>query len=120
MPTVVSALAVDCRDPDTLGVFWQALLGGELVLWPQFGVVALRAPGITFDFTLVPEAKESKNRLHLDLATEEPATTTARAIELGATVTDEFEKHTVMRDPEGNEFCILHEMPADRPWQPPN
>jgi hypothetical protein len=116
---VVSALAVDCHDPDTLAVFWQALLGGEMVVYPQYGVVALRAPGITFDFTLVPEAKSTKNRLHLDLATPDPVATIADAIEMGATLVENFEKHTVMHDPEGNEFCVLHDMPSDRPWQPP-
>lgn len=118
-PAAVSALAVDCHDPDTLAVFWQALLGGELLVWPQYGVVALRAPGITIDFTLVPEPKETKNRLHLDLATADPAATVERAIELGATHVREFDKFTVLQDPQGNEFCVLHEMPAERPWQPP-
>jgi hypothetical protein len=116
---VVSALAVDCHDPDTLAVFWQALLGGEMVVYPQYGVVALRAPGITFDFTLVAEAKSVKNRLHLDLAAADPMATVTRAIELGATRVEEFDTWTVLLDPEGNEFCVLHAMPSDRPWQPP-
>ncbi len=116
---VVSALAIDCHDPDSLAVFWQALLGGEMVVYPQYGVVALRAPGITFDFTLVPEAKSVKNRLHLDLATADPVETIADAIELGGSLVENLEKHTVMRDPEGNEFCVLHDMPSERPWQPP-
>jgi hypothetical protein len=89
------------------------------VVYPQYGVVALRAPGITFDFTLVPEAKSIKNRLHLDLATADPEATIARAIELGATRVGDFDKWTVLTDPQGNEFCVLHEMPSDRPWQPP-
>lgn len=117
---VVSAIAFDCHEPDVIGIFWQAMLGGELMLYPQYGVVALRAPGITFDFTLVPESKQTKNRLHPDLATNNYLETVAKAVELGATVTTEFEKHTAMRDPEGNEFCVLHDMPADRPWQPPS
>ncbi|HUR77790.1 MAG TPA: VOC family protein [Acidimicrobiales bacterium] len=116
---VVSALAVDCRDPDTLATFWYELMGGEMVVWPQYGVVALRCPGITLDFTLVPEDKVVKNRLHLDLATSDPQTTIDRAIALGAKRLHDFDKHTVMADPEGNEFCVLHAMPADRPWQPP-
>jgi predicted enzyme related to lactoylglutathione lyase len=121
-PAVVSALAIDCHDPDTIATFWYQLLGGELVVWPQYGVVALRAPGITIDFTLVPEDKKVKNRIHLDLASHDPESLIDRAVELGATFADEFglpDTYTVLRDPEGNEFCVLHEMPADRPWQPP-
>jgi hypothetical protein len=119
---VVSALTVDCHDPDTLATFWYELLGGEMVVWPQYGVVALRAPGITFDFVLVAEDKIGKNRLHLDLATSDPKATIELALKFGGTraedihVSDDF---TVMRDPEGNEFCVLHDLPSDRPWQPP-
>ena len=118
-PAVVSALAVDCHDPDTLAAFWYELLGGEMVVYPQYGVVALRAPGITFDFTLVPEEKSVKNRLHLDLATAHPDATIASAIALGATRLRDYDNFTVLQDPEGNEFCVLHDMPSDRPWQPP-
>ncbi|MDP1795230.1 MAG: VOC family protein [Acidimicrobiales bacterium] len=119
MRIVVSALALDCADPTPLSRFWHELLGGELVDWPQYGVVALRAPGITIDFTTVPETKTEKNRLHLDLATDDPLATVAQVLELGGTTAAEFETFTVMLDPEGNEFCVLHGMPSDRPWQPP-
>jgi len=60
----------------------------------------------------VPESKEIKNRLHLDLmppgSMEEEV---ARLTQLGATpvreVHQEGSVHTVMQDPEGNEFCVL-------------
>ena len=120
---VVSSLVVDCHSPDTLAAFWYQLLGGELVVWPQHGVVALRSDAITIDFVLVEDDKVTKNRLHLDLATPDPQATVSRAVQLGATLAQEFHHHeefTVLRDPEGNEFCVLHDMPSQRPWQPPN
>ncbi|MDR7085894.1 hypothetical protein J2X11_000733 [Aeromicrobium panaciterrae] len=65
-------------------------------------------------FIEVPETKEIKNRLHFDLR---PIDVTrdeeiARVLALGAT---EFEDHRLpdgrgwmtLKDPEGNEFCIL-------------
>jgi hypothetical protein len=119
--TVVSSLVVDCHDPDTLATFWYELLGGEMVVWPQYGVVTLRAPGITFDFVLVADDKVAKNRLHVDLAASDPEQTIALALKFGATRADDIhvsEDFTVLRDPEGNEFCVLHDMPSDRPWQP--
>ena len=119
-PAVVSALAFDCHDPDTLAAFWYELLGGELTVWPQYGVVCLQAPGITIDFTLVPEQKSIKNRLHLDLASPEPPATIERALELGATRLRDDEEFTVLQDPEGNEFCVLYNAASDRPWQPPS
>ena len=118
---VVSSLVVDCRDPDTLATFWYELLGGELMVWPQYGVVTLRAEGITIDFVLVPDDKTVKNRLHLDLATPDPEATIERVVKLGGTFAEDFdlsERFTVMRDIEENEFCVMHDMPSDRPWQP--
>jgi predicted enzyme related to lactoylglutathione lyase len=118
---VVSSLVVDCRSPDTLATFWYELLGGELMVWPQYGVVTLRADGITIDFVLVPDDKIVKNRLHLDLATPDPEATLERVVGLGGTFADDFDssdRFTVMRDVEGNEFCVMHDMPSDRAWQP--
>jgi hypothetical protein len=118
---VVSSLVVDCHQPDTLAAFWYELLGGEVMVWPQYGVVTLRAEGITIDFVLVPDDKVVKNRLHLDLASPDPEATIERAIQFGATFAEDFdiaERFTVMRDVEGNEFCVLHDMPSERPWQP--
>ncbi|MGW6913487.1 VOC family protein [Kitasatospora sp. NPDC054939] len=63
-------------------------------------------------FQAVPEPKQGKNRLHMDLHTE-PGTRDAEAErlrELGATVLRHVQEpgtdHLVMADPEGNEFCV--------------
>ncbi|MFD4654549.1 VOC family protein [Kitasatospora sp. NPDC058444] len=63
-------------------------------------------------FQAVPEPKQGKNRLHLDVhpGPGERAATVARLTALGATVLRQVEEPggawTVMRDPEGNEFCV--------------
>ncbi|MFF4384654.1 VOC family protein [Kitasatospora sp. NPDC001547] len=63
-------------------------------------------------FQAVPEAKQGKNRLHLDVhpGPGERAATVARLEGLGAAVLRQVEEPggawTVMRDPEGNEFCV--------------
>jgi Glyoxalase-like domain len=78
-------------------------------------------------FQPVPEEKAGKNRLHLDLyptgrdnalpwdrRVEIVDTKVAELVELGATVRDRARDddpndpfyYVVMRDPEGNEFCI--------------
>jgi len=51
---VVCAVVVDSRDPAMLAAFWQAMLGGRIISYPDAGVEALRAPGITFDFVRTP------------------------------------------------------------------
>jgi predicted enzyme related to lactoylglutathione lyase len=117
----VSAMVVACANPTLVATFWHRLLGGEIVVWEQFGVVALRAPGITFDFTASTDEKTTNNRWHLDIASNDPTSTIAAALELGATIAADFasgDGHIVLRDPEGNEFCVLHHG-ASFPWEPP-
>jgi hypothetical protein len=122
VPTVVSAIVVDCREPARVAAFWHTMLGGRIVSYPELGVEALRAPGITFDFVANPDSKVAKNRWHLDLATADAAATVNEALAAGATRATSFETsegHVVMRDPEGNEFCVLRNAAVNAPWAPP-
>jgi catechol 2,3-dioxygenase-like lactoylglutathione lyase family enzyme len=134
----------DCQDPDALAHFWAALLGYELDPPPpgydsweawlrDHGIPesewnsasAVSDPdghGPRIFFQRVPEQKELKNRVHLDVNAGGPRGTpdderraavdgaVERAISLGATtvrlVEERGERHYVMQDPEGNEFCV--------------
>ncbi len=65
-------------------------------------------------FIEVPEPKQVKNRLHLDLVPAEGTRDDelARLLELGARTVDDRRRPdgsgwVVLADPEGNEFCIL-------------
>ncbi|MGW9675967.1 VOC family protein [Streptomyces koyangensis] len=87
-------------------------------------LIAVRHPEDPFDkdtgigegrrilFQRVPEPKSAKNRLHLDLHSgDRPRESEVRRLtELGATVEREVAEAggswVVMRDPEGNEFCV--------------
>ena len=106
----VAALAVDCHDPPALAGWWQRLLGGSVEVDAD-GVATLSTPdGLAIDFQRVPEAKTVKNRLHLDLRSTDLAAATAQALALGATLADDVydgDRWQVLRDPEGNEFCLL-------------
>jgi len=58
-------------------------------------------------FTRVPEGKTAKNRVHFDLrAPGRVEEEVARLERAGAIVLRRHERHTVMADPEGNEFCV--------------
>jgi predicted enzyme related to lactoylglutathione lyase len=119
---VVSAVVVDCSDPPGVAAFWQSLLGGRIVEYPEHDVGALRAPGITFDFCRNDDQRVTKNRWHLDLATDDADATVERSLSMGATRADDFsasERFVVLRDPEGNEFCVLRGAPASAPWARP-
>lgn len=65
-------------------------------------------------FVRVPEDKTVKNRLHIDLAphtSQDRDAEIERLLLLGATHAnvgqEETVSWTVLRDPEGNEFCVL-------------
>ena len=55
---------------------------------------------------LVPEPKTVKNRVHLDVRCDRVNNELERTIELGASIAAEYDGHVVLRDPEGNEFCL--------------
>jgi hypothetical protein len=98
------------------------MLSGCVVSYPELGVKALRAPGVTFDFVTTPNPKSIKNRWHLDLATDDADATIDKALSAGATTATDFDESSdfvVMNDPEGNEFCVLRHAAADTPWAPP-
>lgn len=109
------AIVVDACDPVRLAGFWGELLNAsidEKSATPEW--VALEGiPGIGYlAFQRVPEPKIGKNRVHVDLFVEELERSVERAVELGASRVDGIigeptNRFQVMRDPEGNEFCLV-------------
>ena len=64
--------------------------------------------------TRISEAKAGKNRLHLDFRPDDRDAEVARLLDLGATRADigqGDQTWVVLRDPEGNEFCVLSSGP---------
>jgi catechol 2,3-dioxygenase-like lactoylglutathione lyase family enzyme len=104
---------------------WEAFLAehgmGDLIGTASAIVDPDRA-GPRFYFQRVPESKTAKNRMHLDLNVPEVrrvgmeegkrriVAEVNRLEELGAVKVGTYEQHgetwTVMKDPEGNEFCV--------------
>lgn len=102
-------LVIDCHEAQQLGQFWADLLGGSLEVDADSDAI-VRAEGIRLDFLNVPDVKHGKNRLHIDIVASDVAAATDQAIALGASLADDVyggPRWQVMRDPEGNEFCIL-------------
>ncbi|WP_338678134.1 VOC family protein [Streptomyces sp. SCSIO 30461] len=107
----VNEVVFDCAEPAALVRFWAGLLGGDPVERdPDWAYV--EPPGFArVAFQRVPEGKQVKNRLHLDLEAGDITAASAAAVRLGASlvggvVSDEQGAFQVMRDPEGNEFCF--------------
>jgi hypothetical protein len=57
--------------------------------------------------TCASQANHNNNRLHLDIAVADVAAEVERISVRGATVEHSTEVYTVMKDLEGNQFCIV-------------
>jgi hypothetical protein len=105
---------IDSQESVRLGRWWRDALGwvvvedrrGEFEIRPTVDSL----PGLLF--VEVPDVKQVKNRLHLDLRPDDQAAEVARLERMGAARADVGqgeEPWVVMVDPEGNEFCVLQE-----------
>ena len=118
-------VVIDSLDPPRLARFWAAALPGyrvrhydaaeiarlaELRLTPETDPnVAVDGDGPTLWFQQTTRQKTGRNRVHLDVRCRDRAVEASRLGRLGARVRDVHEHHTVMLDPEGNEFCLVDE-----------
>lgn len=108
----VSCVTFDCAEPARVADFWAAALG-----WTRSADRVEAPDGSTYlEFVAVPEPKTVKNRLHLGLSAPNLDEEIERLMELGASVAWEEDfppewpyRNVVMRDPEGNEFCLGNE-----------
>ena len=105
----IECVCVDSADPSALAAWWQRLVGGEVHIDTD-GDVALRTGNVRLLFLAVPESRRGKNRLHIDLRATNFESAVGAAVALGAQRADDVYDGPgwqVLRDPEGNEFCIL-------------
>ncbi|MEU5843226.1 VOC family protein [Rhodococcus sp. NPDC047139] len=138
-------ITFDCADPGSLAEFWAEALGyeiqkppGSFTSWDDAldamgvpperrndasAVVDPDEAGPRLFFQKVPEGKQAKNRVHLDVRAAPGLDGTARMnaleaeaerlVACGATRLERHDPHLpfgaghiVMADPEGNEFCL--------------
>lgn len=111
----VKDIIVDCHDVEVVASFWSALLGRAVVGHTGPYVWLERRDGVGLGFQRTPEPKTTKNRLHLDLGSDDPASEIARVEGLGGRRLEAYAPggFLVMADPEGNEFCIIPSHPFE-------
>lgn len=108
----IDEVVFDCREPGELAAFWAEVLGGDPVRRSDSWWY-VDPPGWTrVAFQRVPEEKQAKNRLHLDVQVADIETATETAEELGAVRVGEIHSDSagsfqVLLDPEGNEWCLV-------------
>lgn len=110
-------ITFDCADARAQAAFWAAVTGGtphERDASPghvEYAVVPPSPGPPRMYFTTVPERKQVKNRIHLDLLPpgDDQQAELARLVGLGARVLDTQPPGAgwiILTDPEGNEFCL--------------
>ncbi|MER7698653.1 MULTISPECIES: VOC family protein [unclassified Streptomyces] len=102
-------ITIDCADPQALAAWWAEALGVEGAQ-DYDAFVVLPATPLVLGFQRVPEPKAAKNRVHVDFSSSDRPADVERLAKLGATVVGEQSMQgmtwTVLKDPEGNEFCL--------------
>jgi hypothetical protein len=107
-------VVLDCSVADQLAQFWSALVERPVSAGANqfFAVIPASDDGRfpSLMFLAVPEPRQGKNRLHLDLTSTDLNAAVERALALGATKVAEYDEYgttwTTLADPEGNVFDI--------------
>jgi predicted enzyme related to lactoylglutathione lyase len=114
MATVWSGVTVDCVDPERVARFWSALLGREPGPseqgWVYLGHRGEPQPRLVFQ--PVPQPKQGKVRIHLDITVDDVDEAIRTVEGLGGRYTGERHDYdegvvVVMADPEDHEFCLV-------------
>lgn len=106
----------DAPDPASAAGFWERLMGWPVVdEYSSDDWVTIRDDrGLMIAFQQAPDLQRPTwpdpripQQAHLDLYVQDVASTTARAIELGATALDRSNPSCqILADPAGHPFCI--------------
>ena len=116
-------IVVDAHTPSTLAQFWAEVLPGysirpydaaEIARLASIGLTPETDTGVPIDgtgptiwFQKSPSKTIQRNRIHFDVSGRPRSVEVERLEKLGASIRDERQNHTVMLDPEGNEFCVF-------------
>ncbi len=112
MPLRFGQVVFDCHDAAALAEFWSGVLEQPIDAGANefFAAIGRQASGTGFMFVQVPEPRNGKNRLHVDLVGPDHEAEVDRVIGLGAKRVADFDEYgarwTTLTDPEGNVFDI--------------
>jgi hypothetical protein len=119
----IREIVFDCESAPRLARFWAEVLDGYAVrpydqteierlaslgLTPETDpTVMVDGPGPILCFQEVPTRNYENNRVHLDISVSDRRQEVQGIRSLGGDVVREADGYTVMRDPEGNQFCLV-------------
>jgi len=120
---LIHEIVFDCNKPAELAKFWAEILDGyevrpydedeiarlaALGLTPETDTtVMVDGPGPSICFQNVDGRVYDNNRVHFDIEIDDRSAEVERLKEAGATLDRVLPTYTVMRDPEGNQFCLV-------------
>lgn len=119
----IHEIVFDCDKPARLAQFWAELLDGyqvrdqneaELARLAALGLspetdptIMVDGPGPSICFQNVEGRRYDNNRVHFDIEVTDRAGEVERLKQAGAEPVRVLPSYTVMRDPEGNQFCLI-------------
>jgi catechol 2,3-dioxygenase-like lactoylglutathione lyase family enzyme len=112
----LATVVVNVQDMDRAVTFWTAALGyrrREATTDPEFTMLVDPAGRrVPVSLQKADDPPKEPVRVHLDLYTDDQAHHVERLVALGATRVDDWPypadaDFLVLRDPDGNEFCII-------------
>lgn len=114
MALYIGSIVINVFEFECAKEFWMAALD-YTVRYADKDFVVLTDPNrrwANISLQQWPEAKQGRNRLHLDLYSDTPQDEVARLESLGAARLDweyppDADFYVVMADPDGNEFCVV-------------
>lgn len=108
-------LCIDACDAPELARFWAPLLGWTAHVDDDGDATLREGDQVRVWVNRVPEPVVGKNRLHLDINAE----SLDASLRGGAMVVDDSQPWTVLRDPDGQLFCVFvrDEPIARRPYE---
>ena len=119
----IHEIVFDCEQPAELAQFWVNLLDGyalreqdeaELSRLAALGlepdarqVVMVDGPGPSICFQNIDGRRPDNNRVHFDIIATDRASEVEKLKDAGAEIVRVLPTYTILRDPEGNQFCLV-------------
>jgi hypothetical protein len=119
----IHEIVFDCDKPSKLAAFWTELLDGyairdyddaEIARLAALGLtpdsdptVMVDGPGPSICFQNVEGRRHDNNRVHFDIEVTNRVGEVERLKAAGAEPVRVLPTYTVMKDPEGNQFCLV-------------
>lgn len=105
----IAMVTIDSSDPRPLATWWSERLGAPIVEENEGWFIMIGSTP-TLAIQHVDDPTSGKNRIHLDLVTEDLDATRDELLAAGATLVaergDESFRWVTLADPQGNQFCI--------------